>query len=134
MNKKISTFFNVWGRSNELKLRQKVLFLPANVLSMSLELVTDKYRNFWPNSMNTFYNPTYIFFFALNESWINLNNKQYTEALKSFKLLQRALLRRFFINASATILHHHLWIKRCMQFWLNARVTFYLLCLYLSGL
>ena len=58
MNKKISTFFNVWGRSNELKLGQKVLFLPDNVLSMSLELVSDKYRTFWPNSMNTFYNPT----------------------------------------------------------------------------
>ena len=59
MNKKISTFFNVWGRSNELKLGQKVLFLPDNVLSMSLELVSDKYRTFWPNSMNTFYNPNW---------------------------------------------------------------------------
>ena len=59
MNKKISTFFNIWGPSNELKLGQKVLFLPDNVLSMSLEVVSDKYRTFWPNSMNTFHNPTF---------------------------------------------------------------------------
>ena len=63
MNKDILTFFYVWGRSNELKLGQKVLFLPDNVLSMSLELVSDKYRTFWPNSMNTFYNPTLRPFF-----------------------------------------------------------------------
>ena len=57
MNKTILTFFIVSGQSNELKLGQKVLFLPDNVLSMSLELVSDKYRTFWPNSMNAFYNP-----------------------------------------------------------------------------
>ena len=57
MNKKISTFFNVWDRSNESKLGQKMLFLPHNVFSMSLELVIDKHRTFWQNSMNTFYNP-----------------------------------------------------------------------------
>ena len=57
MNNEISAFFNVWSWSNELKLGQKVLYLPDNLLSMSLELVSDKYRTFWPNSTNAFDNP-----------------------------------------------------------------------------
>ena len=96
MNKTISTFFNVWGRSNGLKLGQKVLLLPDNVLSMSLELVSDKYRTFWPNSMNTFYNPTlWIQNIAFN-TWL-FENRLIRSIFESY---ERAHETRHFRNAT----------------------------------
>ena len=82
MNKEISTFFNVWSRSNELKLGQKVLFLPDIVLSMSLELVSDKFRTFWPNSMNAFCNPT-LWYIVMENNCFWFNFKYFLNCYKN---------------------------------------------------
>ena len=112
MNKTISTFFNVWGRSNGLKLGQKVLLLPDNVLSMSLELVSDKYRTFWPNSMNTFYNPI-----LKENSKISLNNQTFFLLGTLYRTLMGAIYQTYYLEGKFKLVKFRIW-KQNFLVWL----------------